>query len=71
MEAAVHKLEAEKAALAAKADQLELQVANLSKLEAAKEAAVKEAAQLQGQLELLHKQNTDLLDRLAQRDKQK
>lgn len=71
MEAAVHKLEAEKAALAAKADQLELQVANLSKVEAAREAAVKEAAQLQGQMELLHKQNTDLLDRLAQRDKQK
>lgn len=69
METAMQKLETDKAALSAKADQLELQVANLSKVEGAKEAAVKEAAQLKGQMELLHKQNTDLLDRLARRDK--
>lgn len=71
LEASVQKAETEKAALAAKAEQLELQLANLSKVEAAKESAVKEAAQLSGQMELLHKQNTDLLDRLAQRDNQK
>lgn len=69
METAMQKLETDKAALSAKADQLELQVANLSKVEAAREAAVREAAQLKGQMELLHKQNTDLLDRLARRDK--
>lgn len=68
MEAAMQKLETDKAALSAKADQLELQVANLSKIEAAREAAVREAAQLKGQMELLHKQNMDLLDRLARRD---
>lgn len=68
---AMQKLETEKSALVAKSEQLELQLANMAKVEAARESAVKEAAQLTGQLELLHKQNADLIDRLSQKDKHK
>ncbi|MBA4075225.1 MAG: hypothetical protein C0508_09295, partial [Cyanobacteria bacterium PR.023] len=71
LEAIAKKAETENAALAAKAEQLEYQVAYLAEVEAAKDTAIKQAAQLSGQLEQLNKQSADLLSLLAQRDKQK
>ena len=70
-EEAMQKSDLERAALAAKAEQLETQVAAVPKLEAAKEDAQKHAAQLEGQLEFLKQQNSDLINKLSQRDKQK
>lgn len=69
LEEAMQKSDLERAALAAKAEQLEAQVAAVPKLEAAKEEAQKHAAQLEGQLEFLKKQNSELIDKLGGKDK--
>ncbi len=69
LEEAMQKSDLERAALAAKAEQLEAQVAAVPKLEASKEEAQKHAAQLEGQLEFLKKQNSELIDKLGGKDK--
>lgn len=69
LEELMQKSELEKAALAAKAEQLEAQVAAIPKLEEAKDEAKKHAAQLEGRLAFLEKQNTELIDKLGRKDK--
>jgi DNA repair ATPase RecN len=64
LEASLQAAENQKAALVAKSDQLMEQVFKL-------EQSRDEAAQLKGQVELLKAQNTEILDRLADRDKPK
>ncbi|MBX9940539.1 MAG: DNA-binding protein [Candidatus Obscuribacterales bacterium] len=69
LEEAIQKSDLERAALAAKSEQLEAQVGAVPKLETAKEEAQKHAAQLEGQLEFLKKQNSELIDKLGRKDK--
>ncbi|MBU6454359.1 MAG: hypothetical protein KGS72_21505 [Cyanobacteria bacterium REEB67] len=68
LESALQAAENQKAVLTAKCDQL---LEQMFKLEQSRDEAVKEAAQLKGQVELPKSQNTEILDRLSDRDKPK